>query len=136
MTNESNTQEGSRFANLTALIADDEAHMRTFVKLILMDIGIQTIYQMHNGMDALEAFQEYKPDVVLLDINMNKMNGIDALEHIRKISPDVKVIMMTAVSARDVVEETKNKGATHYILKTQQPEKIKELIIKAISVTA
>ncbi len=124
----------SRFAHLTALVADDEAHMRTFIKLLLMDIGFEKIYLMQNGMDAVEAFLEYKPDVVLLDINMNKMNGIDALAHIRAASPDAKIIMMTAVSARDVVVETRNKGATHYILKTQSPAVISELIIKALSV--
>ena len=125
----------SRFAHLTALIADDEAHMRTFIKLLLKDIGFETIYLMQNGMDAVEAFLEYKPDVVLLDINMNKMNGIDALAHIRAASPHTKIIMMTAVSARDVVEETRNKGASHYILKTQSPEIIRELIIKALSIS-
>ena len=125
----------TRFSHLTALIADDEAHMRTFLKLLLKDIGIETIYLMQNGMDAVDAFREYEPDIVLLDINMNKMNGLEALAHIREISPDVKIIMMTAVSARDVVEETRNKGATHYVLKTQPPESIRELIIKCLSVS-
>jgi two-component system chemotaxis response regulator CheY len=120
---------------MSALVADDEAHMRTFFKLMLTDIGINKVYLMRNGMDAVEAFQEYQPDVVLMDINMNKMNGIDALSHIRKIDPNAKVIMMTAVSARDVVIQSKTQGAAHYILKTQEPAKIRELIIKTLSIS-
>ena len=91
--------------DITALIADDEAHMRTFMKLLLMDLGIKKVYLMQNGMDAVDAYREYKPDLVLLDINMNVMNGLDALERIKEINPQTKVVMMTAVSTRDAVEE-------------------------------
>jgi len=110
---------------ITALIADDEAHMRTFLKLLLMDLGIKTIYLMQNGMDAVEAYREYNPDVVLLDINMNKMNGLDALRIIKEINPNAAVIMLTAVSTRDAVEDSCRKGAIYYILKTQTPDEIK-----------
>lgn len=120
------------YKDITALIADDEAHMRTFLKLLLKCIGIKQIYLMQNGMDAVEAYQEYEPDLVLLDINMNKMNGVDALKHIRKLNPKAKVIMLTAVSTRDTIEATAKAGATYYILKTQAPEKIKEQIIKVL----
>lgn len=110
---------------LTALIADDEAHMRTFMKLMLKDLGLEKIYLMQNGMDAIEAYKEYEPDLVLMDINMNKMNGLDALGHIRKINPKAAVIMMTAVSTREAVENSNKQGAIYYILKTQPTEQIK-----------
>lgn len=118
--------------NITALIADDEAHMRTFMKLVLMDLGILKIYLMQNGMDAVEAYSEYKPDLVLMDINMNKMNGIDALDHILKINPNAVIVMMTAVSTREAVKTCSTKGAAYYILKTQSPEVIKEQIQEVI----
>ena len=124
---------------ITALIADDEAHMRTFLKLLLMDLGIKKIYQMQNGMDAVDAFNEYHPDLVLLDINMNKMNGLEALGHIRKINPNAAVVMMTAVSTRDAVEDSAQKGALYYILKTQTPDEIKENlqeVLNAIQIEA
>lgn len=117
---------------LTALIADDEAHMRTFMKLLLLDLGIKKIYLMQNGMDAIDAYREYQPDLVLLDINMNVMNGLDALKGIKEINPDSKVIMMTAVSTCDSVEECSRQGATYYILKTQAPEEIRTLLKQVI----
>lgn len=121
------------YSKITALIADDEAHMRTFLKLLLTDIGIPKIYLMQNGMDAVEAYQEYQPDLILLDINMNKMNGVEALKHIRKLNPNAAIIMLTAVSTRDTIEETARNGATYYILKTQTPEEIKRLVIKVLA---
>lgn len=121
------------YKNISALIADDEAHMRTFMKLTLQDIGVGKVYLMQNGMDAVEAYQEYQPDLILLDINMNKMNGVEALKIIKKINPEAKVIMMTAVSTRDTILETAEAGATYYILKTQTPDQIKEEIIKVLS---
>lgn len=121
------------YSKITALIADDEAHMRTFLKLLLTDIGIPKIYLMQNGMDAVEAYQEYQPDLILLDINMNKMNGVEALKNIRKLNPNAAIIMLTAVSTRDTIEETARNGATYYILKTQTPEEIKRLVIKVLA---
>jgi len=121
------------YKNITALIADDEAHMRTFMKLTLQDVGIGKVYLMQNGMDAVEAYQEYQPDLILLDINMNKMNGIEALKIIKKINPDAKVVMMTAVSTRNTIQETAEAGATYYILKTQTPDEIKEQIVKVLN---
>lgn len=117
---------------LTALIADDEAHMRTFMKLLLQDLGIAQVYLMQNGMDAIDAYREYKPDIVLLDINMNVMNGFDALRGIKEINPETIVIMMTAVSTRDAVEDCSRNGASYYILKTQTPDEIKAHLSEVI----
>ncbi len=125
--------------NLTALIADDEAHMRTFLKFMLMELGIDKIYLMQNGADAVEAYKEYSPDIVLMDINMNKMNGLDALKKILTINPKAVVVMMTAVSTREAIEYSAETGAIYYILKTQQPEQIKALIkevLEAITAAA
>ncbi len=125
--------------NLTALIADDEAHMRTFLKFMLMELGIDKIYLMQNGADAVEAYKEYSPDIVLMDINMNKMNGLDALKKILAINPKAVVVMMTAVSTREAIEYSAETGAIYYILKTQQPEQIKALIkevLEAITAAA
>ncbi|MDQ8202292.1 response regulator [Pelagicoccus sp. SDUM812003] len=117
---------------LTALIADDEAHMRTFLKFLLVELGITKSYLMRNGMDAVEAYKEYQPDIVLMDINMNMMNGLDALERIMEINPDAIVIMMTAVSTRDAIERSNHSGAIYYILKTQDSEDIKAQISEVI----
>lgn len=102
------------------------------MKLLLMDLGIKKVYLMQNGMDAVEAYREYEPDLVLLDINMNVMNGLDALERIKEINPNTKVVMMTAVSTRDAVEECNRKGASFYVLKTQTPDQIRERLKAAI----
>lgn len=117
---------------ITALIADDEAHMRTFMKLLLLDLGVSKVYLMQNGMDAVDAYKEYQPDLVLLDINMNVMNGMDALKRIKEINPVTKVVMMTAVSTRDSVEECSRSGASFYVLKTQTPDEIRERLKAAI----
>lgn len=116
----------------TALVADDEAHMCTFIKLMLMDLGIKKVYLTQNGVEAVEAYKEHRPDLVVLDINMNVMNGLDALKHIKEINPDAKVVMLTAVSARDSLEECNRTGALFYIIKTQTPDEIRERLKYAI----
>jgi len=118
--------------DFSVLIADDEAHIRTFLKLILMDIGVTKVHQVHNGMDAVDAYKEYKPDLAILDINMNVMNGLDALGHIREFDADAPVVMMSAVSTRSSVVDSSKKGALYYIIKTQAPDIIKEELQKVI----
>lgn len=111
---------------LTALIADDEAHVRTFLKFMLLELGIKKTYLIDNGRDAVEAYKEYNPDLVLMDINMNKMNGLMALEHIMQINADAIVVMLTAVSTREAIEKSHQDGAIYYIIKTQDPEVLRE----------
>lgn len=81
---------------ITALITDDEAYMRTFMKLLLMGLGIKKVYLMQNGMDAVEAYREYEPDLVLLDINMNVMNGLDAF----MVAPSINGVMSQRLVGR------------------------------------
>lgn len=111
---------------ITALIADDEAHIRTFLKFMLLELGIKKTNFVDNGRDAVEAYKEYSPDLVLMDINMDKMNGLKALESIMSINPDAVVVMLTAVSTRDTIERCHEYGAVYYIIKTQAPDVLKE----------
>lgn len=117
---------------LTALIADDEAHIRTFLKFMLLELGIKQTYLVDNGRDAVEAYREYNPDLVLMDINMNKMNGLKALEHIMQVNEDAIVVMLTAVSTREAIEQSHQDGAVYYIIKTQDPAVLREELRQVI----
>lgn len=49
----------------------------------------------HNGLEAVQLYEEYRPDIVLLDLSMSNYDGIYGLENIKKINPEAKVIILT-----------------------------------------
>ncbi|HTL27045.1 MAG TPA: response regulator, partial [Burkholderiales bacterium] len=65
------------------LLADDESHVRLFVKTVVSSMGCQVVGEATNGKEALELFDQTSPDLVLLDINMPVMDGIAALKALR-----------------------------------------------------
>ncbi len=101
----------------TALIVDDEDHVRLYVKLMLQQLGVDTIYEATNGQQALTAYADHRPDVVLMDVNMPVLDGIEALEHISKMDPEAIVIMLTSLATRETVETSAAKGAVQFIRK-------------------
>ncbi|MBV8208305.1 MAG: response regulator [Acidobacteria bacterium] len=81
----------------TILVADDNEANRELVTIILEREGYRVIGAA-NGREALDLFQQQKPDLVLLDIHMPEMNGYDAVRAMRAQSP-VRVLPMVALTA-------------------------------------
>lgn len=106
------------------LLVDDEAHIRKFVSLMLMQIGSPSIVEASNGSDAVKVFQQEKPDLVLLDVNMPVMDGIATLRQIIDLDPDAVVIMLTSQTSRSLISQAAEIGASNYIRKDTPKEEI------------
>ena len=110
------------------LLVDDEPHIRKFVGLLLKQLGSPTIIEAANGQEALALYQQERPDLVLLDVNMPGLDGIATLRKLRELDPDVVVIMLTSLASRQVVEGAADLGACLYIRKdTPKDEMLKML---------
>lgn len=110
------------------LVADDEPHVRLYLRLILKELGVDRIVEASNGREAVKLFLEHKPDLVLLDINMPLMNGTEVLELIMNDTPDANVVMMTGHAARHLIETCQKLGATQYIRKDTGRDEVLELL--------
>jgi Response regulator containing CheY-like receiver, AAA-type ATPase, and DNA-binding domains len=99
------------------LVVDDAAFMRIVLKDILKNLGYTNIIEASDGIMAIEQYKKFKPDLVTLDVNMPKMDGIQALKHIMSIDPKARVVMVTAVEQRFIVQEAIRTGAKDYIVK-------------------
>ena len=114
------------------LMADDSSFMRKILINILTKNGYSEIIEVSNGEEAVEKYKAENPDLVLLDIVMDKMNGIDALKKIKEINSDAKVLMVSAVGQEQMVNDAKSAGAQDFIVKPfnndQVAEKIKNIL--------
>lgn len=113
---------------LTALVVDDEFHLRLFLKGALKKIGFKVVAEAGNGAEALEKFRAHRPDVTFLDINMPVMSGRDALLAIRQELPSAVVIMLTSLVSSDEVEACLDAGAVNYLRKDTPLEELQQEI--------
>lgn len=120
---------------IRALIVDDEAELRKTVSTVLRqcfnEINID-IAEAGDGAEALELVKVRDYDLVLMDVRMPEMDGLTTLAEIKNHDPRTFVVIMTAhANLQDAVEAIKV-GAYDYIEKPVQPDKLKELVKKAI----
>lgn len=114
------------------LVVDDAAFMRMMIKDILTKNGYEVVGEAADGQQAVEQYQELKPDLVTLDITMPEMDGITALKKIKEIDPDAKVIMCSAMGQQAMVIDAIQAGAKDFIVKPFQAERVLEAIRKVL----
>jgi len=113
------------------LIVDDALFMRKMLSDILKKEGIEVCGEAENGKEAIEKYQQLKPDLVTMDIVMPKMEEIDgvaAVREIMKIDPQAKIIMVSAMGQHSLVVEAIQAGAKDFITKPFQPSRVIEAI--------
>ncbi|MDI3327186.1 MAG: response regulator [Alicyclobacillaceae bacterium] len=114
------------------LIVDDAAFMRMMIKEILTKHGYEVVGEAVNGVQAVEKYQELKPDLVTLDITMPEMDGIEALKRIRQLDPQAKVIMCSAMGQQAMVIDAIQAGAKDFIVKPFQADRVIEAVRKTL----
>jgi len=117
----------------TALIVDDEAHLRSYLKLILKQVGFSVFHEAANGQEAIDGYKEHEPDMVLMDVNMPVKEGMEALKEIIEFDEEAVVVMTTSVVSRQAVETSVELGASHYIRKDMRKEEIAEVLNSLIN---
>lgn len=104
------------------LIAEDDPSNYLLFEIILKQD--YRLYHANNGIEAIELFKQYRPQLILMDIKMPKMDGYEATTQIRKISTSIPIIAITAHAFPEDKERILNSGFNDYLSK---PIKFKEL---------
>jgi putative PEP-CTERM system response regulator len=115
------------------LIADDEKNMLWAMKRALKGKEYKIITA-SDGLEAVDNFKLYEPDLVLLDLKMPKMDGMNALKEIKNINRNIPVIMITAHGTMESAVEAMKLGALDYISKPFDIEMLKIQIEKALEI--
>ena len=113
------------------VIAEDEAIVRLDLKEIMEEEGYEVVGETGRGDDAVDLVRQHKPDLAILDI---KMPGSDGLTAARAISSErlCAVLILTAFSQRDLIEQARNAGALAYLVKPFQKSELLPAIEMAL----
>ncbi len=105
------------------VIAEDEAIIRLDLKEILTSAGYDVVGESGRGDEAVDMVAEHEPDLVILDI---KMPGLDGIQAAREITSrhQVAVMLLTAFSQRDLIEEARDAGVSAYLVKPFQAREL------------
>jgi two-component system chemotaxis response regulator CheY len=116
----------------TVLVCDDAIFMRTMISDILSQAGFEIIGEAENGVQAVERYDQLKPDLVTMDIVMPDMGGIEAVREICQKDPEAKILMCSAMGQQALVVEAIQAGAKDFVVKPFQPSRVLEAVQRVL----
>jgi len=120
-----------QFKNYTILCVEDEDGIRK--RLVnTLKYYFKDVLEANNGEDGYDLYLEYKPDIILSDIEMPNKNGIEMIQLIREKDFDTIIIMVTAYSNEEYLLDLINLHVNHYILKPVNSDNLLTGIIKGL----
>lgn len=110
-------------------IAEDQALVRESLAIVLgLEQDMEVIWETANGMQAVKAMNEYKADVVLMDLRMPELDGVAATKQVTSFSSDTKIVILTTFDHDEWILDAIHAGASFCFLKEIPPK----LLIEAI----
>jgi len=113
--------------DITAIIADDEAPLRAFLRSMLAEVwpDLTILGEAQNGVEALDLMERHRPDIAFLDIRMPGLTGMDVAD---RISGTCRIVFVTAYDAYAV--EAFDKAAVDYLLKPVSKERLEKAVMR------
>ena len=117
-----------------ALIVDDHRVVRLGIRLLLEDYAITVAGEAATGEEALDVFDNARPNVVITDIALGDgMNGVELTRHIKQAHPTVRVLVVSMHEARYLIQKALDAGADGFVVKHNTEEALDEAIESILS---
>jgi len=117
------------------LIADDATFMREILREIVEPLGYEVVAEAASGLEAVELFALYQPDLMILDLVMPKGSGIDATRMVLNRFPAAKIVVASALGQQTLVADALKAGALNFIAKPYQPEMVERVLGRVVEKT-
>jgi len=116
-------------AEIKVLIAEDQQLVRrAFTMMLSLEADIRVVAQAADGTEAIELARQWRPDIILMDLQMPRLGGIGAMKRILEDVPEARIIMLTTFDADELVFEAISAGASAYLLKDSSEADILDTI--------
>jgi two-component system response regulator NreC len=112
----------------TVVLADDHPLVRQGVRRLLERAEFEILGEASNGLEAISLAEQFRPDVIVLDLSMPTLNGIEAVHEISRVSPRTKIILLTMYTEEHHILEALRAGVNGCLSKTQAPEHLLDAI--------
>lgn len=117
-------------APIRLLVADDHDILRQgLVAVLERDSRFSVVATASNGVEAVEAYQRWRPDLVIMDLRMPLMEGPEAIRAIRADFPDARVVVLTVYDGDVDIARALSAGAAAYVLKGMPSDELFEAIL-------
>ena len=114
---------------IRVLIAEDQQLVRrAFSTMLAIEPDIKIVAQAADGAEAIQLARQWRPDIVLMDLQMPRVGGIGAMKRILEDVPDARIIVLTTFDTDELVFEAISAGAHAYLLKDSNEAEILETI--------
>lgn len=121
---------------IRVLLADDDAMARSGIAVVLgTDPGIEVVAQVADGDEVVTAIHAHRPDVVVLDVRMDRQGGIETVAEVKAMPSPPKVLMLTTFNTDDAALRSVEAGADGFLLKTASRELMTDAIRQAAAGT-
>lgn len=114
------------------LVVDDANFMRMIVKDTLTPLGFQICGEATNGAEAVQKYQQLKPDLVTMDITMKVKDGLQASREILASDPNARIVMVTALGQEKMLLDSIALGVRDFVVKPFTAERILSAVEKAL----
>jgi DNA-binding NarL/FixJ family response regulator len=116
-------------SEIRVLIAEDQQLVRrAFSTMLSIEPDIKIVAQAADGSEAIQLARQWRPDIVLMDLQMPRVGGIGAMKRILEDVPDARIIVLTTFDTDELVFEAISAGAHAYLLKDSNEAEILETI--------
>lgn len=114
---------------IRVLIYEDNPQLREGLTMLIDGSdGFSVVASYKNCNNIIAELEAWKPDVILMDIDMPGINGLEGLRQVREVNQDIKILMLTVFDDNKNVFEALKNGANGYLLKKTPPAKLLEYI--------
>ncbi|MDD4908696.1 MAG: response regulator [Candidatus Omnitrophica bacterium] len=113
------------------MVTDDAIFMRQMLSNILKAEGYEICGEASNAKEAVEKYQQLKPDLVTMDIvmpMMEELDGIGAVKEILKFDPGAKILIISVMGQESLVTKALDAGAKDFIIKPFKSERVIEVV--------
>lgn len=126
--------EPARKRKPTVAIVEDNAPLGASLRQIVDSTeDLQCVGVWTTGEDALKKIDAFRPDVVLMDINLPGISGIEATARVRQALPAIQIIMVTVYADHDMIFAALKAGAAGYLLKRSSPAEVRDAIREVLA---
>lgn len=112
---------------LTLMVVDDSNFIRGKISRCELD-NIEVVAMAKNGIEALEMYEEKKPDIVTMDLTMPEMDGIQSIKKLILMAPDANIIVVSALADMATALEAIKCGAQGFLTKPFSDQELKDAL--------